>query len=143
MLETYGWSPELQTLFASHADAGLIPGRVIVQQRGSYGIATETGDVRAEISGRLARDAPAGGYPAAGDWVAAEPPIGDGPAIIQHVLARRTAFTRKAPGGGIQVVAANVDVAFLVASLNADLNPRRLERYLPPPGPAGLLRWCF
>ena len=48
------------------------------------------------------------------------------------MLPRRTAFTRKAVGraGEVQVVAANVDVAFLVASLNADLNPRRLERYL-------------
>jgi len=130
LLETYGWSPELQNDFASHASAGLMPGRIVVQHRGLYGLATADGDMRGEISGRLAREAPAGGYPAAGDWVAADPPIGDGPAMIQHVLPRRTAFTRKAPGGGIQVVAANVDVAFLVASLNADLNPRRLERYL-------------
>jgi ribosome biogenesis GTPase len=51
-------------------------------------------------------------------------------ATIHHLLPRRSAFVRKAIGGGAQVVAANVDVAFLVASLNADLNPRRIERYL-------------
>nr|MBA3812403.1 ribosome small subunit-dependent GTPase A [Caulobacteraceae bacterium] len=52
--------------------------------------------------------------------------------VIHQVLPRRTAFTRKAagPGGGVQVVAANVDVAFLTASLGGDPNPRRLERYL-------------
>jgi ribosome biogenesis GTPase / thiamine phosphate phosphatase len=56
----------------------------------------------------------------------------EGTATIHHRLARRGAFVRKAVGGGAvaQVVAANVDVAFLVASLNADLSPRRIERYL-------------
>ncbi len=131
MLETYGWSQALQNDFAAHAAAGLILGRIIIQQRGLYGLATADGEVRAEISGRLARDAVAGGYPTVGDWVAADPASGGGPAIIQHVLPRATAFTRKQAGGNnVQVVAANVDVAFLVASLNADLNPRRLERYL-------------
>jgi ribosome biogenesis GTPase / thiamine phosphate phosphatase len=132
LLETYGWSDALQRAFATHAAAGLVPGRVIVQQRGLYGLATEAGEVRAEISGKLARDAEAGGYPAAGDWVAAQVGAAGGLAIIHHVMPRRTAFVRRAsgPGGGMQVVAANVDVAFLTASLNADLNPRRLERYL-------------
>ncbi len=132
MLETYGWSDALQRHFAPHAADGLIAGRVTLQQRGLYGVITELGELKGEISGKLARDAQAGGYPAAGDWVA----LGaNGPrelAIIHHVLPRRTAFTRKAvgPGGGAQVVAANVDVAFITASLNGDLNPRRLERYL-------------
>ena len=136
-LETYGWNEAFQRDFNlladnTQGDAPLSPGRVILQQRGSYGLATRRGEVRAEISGKLARDAAAGGYPAAGDWVAASLPNSDAPAIIHAVLPRRTAFVRKASGskGGMQVVAANVDVAFLTASLNADLNPRRLERYL-------------
>ncbi len=56
----------------------------------------------------------------------------EGSATIHHLIPRRSAFVRKAIGGGAasQVVAANVDVAFLVTSLNADLNPRRIERYL-------------
>jgi ribosome biogenesis GTPase len=132
LLETYGWSDALQQHFAPHAAAGLIAGRVILQQRGLYGLITELGELRAEISGRLARDAQAGGYPAAGDWVAIAAGAPHALAIIHHVLPRRTAFTRKAagPAGGMQVVAANVDVAFITASLNGDLNPRRLERYL-------------
>lgn len=131
MLEAFGWSDALQRDFAPHADAGLVPGRVMLQHRGQYGLATGTGELRARISGRLAREAPPGGYPAAGDWVAVNADDAGG-ATIHHVLPRRTAFVRKASGsgGGVQVVAANVDVAFLTASLNADLNPRRLERYL-------------
>jgi ribosome biogenesis GTPase len=47
------------------------------------------------------------------------------------VLARKSAFSRRAAGGhSVQIVAANIDVAFLVAALNGDLNVRRLERYL-------------
>ncbi len=132
MLETYGWSDALQHDFAPHAAAGLIAGRVILQQRGLYGLATDLGELRAEISGKLARDAEAGGYPAAGDWVALAAGGAGELAIIHHVLPRRIAFTRKAAGsgGGLQVVAANADVAFITAALNGDLNPRRLERYL-------------
>jgi len=132
LLETYGWSDALEHVFAPHAADGLIAGRVVLQQRGLYGLATDLGELRAEISGKLARDAEAGGYPTAGDWVALAAGEPGELAIIHHVLPRRTAFTRKAAGsgGGLQVVAANVDVAFITASLNGDLNPRRLERYL-------------
>src|SRR5205823_12521081 len=57
---------------------------------------------------------------------------GEGPGTIHAVLPRRSAFTRKAADSvqTVQVVAANVDVVFLVAAMNGDLNGRRLERYL-------------
>ena len=130
MINDYGWSDALQQAFAPHAANGLIPGRVIVQQRGLFTLATDDGDMVAEPGGRFLHQAENGLYPVAGDWVAAAPR--DGRAAIQAVLPRRTAFTRKAAGTGreAQVVAANVDVALLVAALNADFNPRRLERYL-------------
>jgi ribosome biogenesis GTPase len=69
----------------------------------------------------------------AGDWVAAAVRPEEATATIHDVLPRRGAFVRRAVGGGrgaAQVVAANVDVALLVASLNADLSARRIERYL-------------
>ena len=54
--------------------------------------------------------------------------------MVQAVLPRRTKFSRMAAndhGQTIeQVVAANVDVIFLTAGLDGDLNVRRLERYL-------------
>ncbi|MBA3811976.1 MAG: ribosome small subunit-dependent GTPase A, partial [Caulobacteraceae bacterium] len=89
MLKSYGWSDELQRQFTAHAAEGLIPGRVVLQQRGLYGLATDLGEIRAEISGRLARDAPAGGYPAAGDWVAAAAGSVGERAVIHQVLPRR------------------------------------------------------
>ena len=132
MIRSYGWSDALQQTFAPYAARDLVPGRVTVQQRGLYTLVTDLGELTAQISGRLAHDADGGGYPAVGDWVAAAARPGEAAATIHAVLPRRTAFVRKAAHSVVteQVVAANVDVAFLVASMNADLNARRLERYL-------------
>ena len=104
-----------------------------VQQRGAYHLATPAGEMTAQLSGRFAHEALEGDYPVAGDWVAAALRPDEGSATIHAVLPRRSAFTRKAAGPGRptgQVVAANVEMAFLVTSLNADLNARRVERYL-------------
>jgi ribosome biogenesis GTPase len=135
VLISYGWSDTLQQQFLNsathHSAPGLVPARVIVQQRGLYVLGTPHGEANAQLSGRFAHGAAAGDYPVAGDWVAVAPRPAEGSATIHHLLPRRTVFARKAVGrGGGQVVAANVDVAFLVASLNQDLNARRIERYL-------------
>ena len=132
MINQYGWSDALGQLFAPHAALDLVPGRVVVQQRGQYDLITPDGEANAVISGRLAHEADEGGLPVVGDWVARAAPSGDGAAVIHAVLPRRTTFSRKAVGLSqlTQVIAANVDVALLVAALNADFNPRRLERYL-------------
>jgi ribosome biogenesis GTPase / thiamine phosphate phosphatase len=97
-------------------------------------IAGEFGECWAEPSGKLRGSADVDGeaaWPAVGDWVAAEV-VGEERAILHWVLPRRGVFSRKAPGRRVeqQVIAANVDMAFLVAALNMDFSPRRLERYL-------------
>jgi ribosome biogenesis GTPase / thiamine phosphate phosphatase len=133
LIRSFGWSDALQQTFAPYAARDLIPGRVTCQQRGGYDLVTDAGELAAQVSGRLAHEAESGGgYPAVGDWVAAAARPGEGAATIHAVLPRRTSFVRKAAQSvaSEQVVAANVDVAFLVASMNADLNARRLERYL-------------
>jgi ribosome biogenesis GTPase len=132
LIQSYGWSDALRHDFAPFAARDLIPGRIIVQQRGQYGLVTDLGDLTGQVSGKLAHDAGSGGYPAVGDWVAVAARPAEQAATIHAVLPRRTAFIRRAADSIAteQVVAANVDVALLVASMNADLNPRRLERYL-------------
>lgn len=131
-LTDYGWTQALQADFEPFAAQGLIAGRIVVQQRGGYRLATAGGEVDARASGALMKATSDAGRPVAGDWVAVEARPGETTALVHHILPRRTAFIRKASGprGGAQVVAANVDVALLVASLNSDLNLRRLERYL-------------
>ena len=118
--------------FAPHAGAGHTPGRIVVQHRDGYLVATNDGELRARASGRLLHEAEEGGYPAVGDWVALSPALVEGACTIHAVLPRRTAFVRRAADSQrkVQVMAANIDVAFVVTSMNADLNPRRIERYL-------------
>jgi ribosome biogenesis GTPase len=130
LLTTYGWGRGLQQDFAPFAAQDLIPGRVIIQQRGLYRLATEAGEIDAKLSGRFHHQAAEGEHPVTGDWVAAQ--AEGGSALIQGLVPRRTAFVRREAGTAhrLQVVAANVDVALITLSLNGDLNLRRLERYL-------------
>ncbi len=132
MITTYGWSHDLQRTFDSFAAEGLSPARVIVQQRGHYRLVAEHGELDAKLSGRFVHEAAEGGFPVVGDWVAIDPRLHEGAATVHGLVPRLSAFVRRAagPSGASQVVAANVDVALLAASLNADLNLRRLERYL-------------
>ncbi len=125
-IERYGWSTELDEAFAPLRAEGLAPARVVVQQRGRYTVETESGERQAEASGRLRHEAEGGGLPVTGDWVGVRGPR------IEAVLERRTAFVRKAAGEAAvqQVVAANFELAFVVAALPDDVNARRLERYV-------------
>ena len=131
-IEDFGWNDAWAAAFAPHAAHGLAPARVTAHHRGLWRLITRDGEGAGRLSGRFVAEAPEeGGHPVVGDWLAISPPEGDGDAIIHAILPRGTVFGRRAAGGvGIQLVAANVDVAFLVAALNGDLNERRLERYL-------------
>jgi len=132
-LEALGWSDAWAAAHAAHAALGRVPARVVAEDRGSYGLVGETGDLRGSVTGRFrfdAEDDPAA-FPAVGDWVSVEGGL-IGETVIHALLPRRTALVRQAAGlrTEAQVVGANLDVVFVVASLNADLNARRLERYL-------------
>jgi ribosome biogenesis GTPase len=132
LIEQYGWSDLLRQAFAPYARGGSTPGRIVTQQRDGYLVATDEGELRAKASGRLLHEAMAAGHPAVGDWVAVSLNRAERSATIHAVLPRRTAFVRRAADSArtLQVIAANIDVAFVVTSMNADLNPRRIERYL-------------
>ncbi|WP_439595628.1 ribosome small subunit-dependent GTPase A [Falsiroseomonas sp.] len=132
MIEAYGWSESWRAAFAAEARPGHIPGRIIVQRREANLVATDLGILTARLSGRLRHAAREAGYPAAGDWLVLAAKAEEATATIHAVLPRRTAFVRRAADSvqTLQVIAANIDVVFVVTSLNADLNPRRLERFL-------------
>jgi ribosome biogenesis GTPase len=132
LIEQYGWSDTLQQAFEPYARSGYLPGRIIVQQREAHTVVTDVGNLSARLSGRLRHEAREAGHPAAGDWVAVAASAGNGTATIHAILPRRTAFVRRAADSvqTLQVIAANIDVVFIVTSMNADLNPRRLERFL-------------
>ena len=121
-LEALGWSAFFADAFPP--DDELIPARVIARHHGPCELLSEQGPL-----GGVSRD---GVVPAVGDWVAARPLPGERKAVIEAVLPRRSAFSRKEAWLRTeeQVVAANVDTVFLVQALGHDFNVRRLERYL-------------
>jgi ribosome biogenesis GTPase len=112
---------------------GLRIARVTAVDRGRYLVRGEEGEVPAEISGRLSFTAESAfALPAVGDWAAVQYHSSGTAAIIHALLPRRTFLRRKSAGKDVdfQVIAANVDVAFVVQSCDGDFNIRRLERYI-------------
>ena len=132
-LATLGWDDRLSALFEPHAADGVVAGRVAVQHRGAYDVLTELGDLRCDVQGRLVHEAESPAeLPVVGDWVVIATRPAESSGTILAVLPRRTKFSRKTAWQATeeQVLAANIDIIFLVSSLNEDLNLRRLERYL-------------
>ncbi|MGD0630672.1 MAG: ribosome small subunit-dependent GTPase A [Terracidiphilus sp.] len=129
LLQDLGWS----SFFASQLSTGVagIPGRVASANHGRFLVWTETegagfGEVDASVTGSLRKSGAL--WPAVGDWVVLRP---DAP-VIDRVLNRQTKLSRKQPEREIreQVLAANIDVLFIVSGLDRDYNPRRIERFL-------------
>lgn len=128
IIENYGWTPaweEKQTVQG-------LPGRIILAHKGMFRVATNDGEWLAVPSGKFTFTHSKEQHPAVGDWVIVEQMPGEQKAIIHEVLSRSSQFVRKTAGKttDIQLIAVNVDYAFLVMSLNQDFNLRRLERYL-------------
>src|SRR6478672_7284577 len=132
MLQQAGWDEVWEENFADFAGKALSPGRILAQHRHSYSLWTAAGEADAELAGALLYRAEAGGLPVVGDWVAVRQYAPTDVAIITDVLPRKTKFSRKAsgPAGEEQVIAANIDLLFIVCGLDHDYNLRRLERYL-------------
>ena len=141
-LEAWGWDDRWADEFAPFAGGELWPARVIAQHRGAWVVVGEHGETTASPTGRLRHSATAGGLPTVGDWVAcvssangSKAPAVKAPSAkdkIEALLPRRSVVQRRAAGGRVrsQVVAGNVDILFVATSLNGDLNPKRLERYV-------------
>jgi ribosome biogenesis GTPase / thiamine phosphate phosphatase len=118
-----GWASALEQLQEENLNAA----RVAAQHRGEYVTWTADGELRARAAGRLFYEHEVGEpIPAVGDWV------GLRDTTIAAILPRRSAFIRKRAGNSSdeQVLAANVDTAFLLAGLDDDFSLRRLERYI-------------
>lgn len=110
----------------------LIRARITAEHRGSYRALTDDREIDALITGRMSYEA-AGkeDLPTVGDWVRLER-IDDKQGVIREIEPRKSAFIRKVAGleSEAQVVAANVDVVFVVEALDPGPNVRRIERYL-------------
>jgi len=112
---------------------GLGIARISAVDRGSYLIRNETREVPAELAGKFSYqiESPVD-LPCVGDWVTVQYYNDDTEAIIHGVFPRKTFLRRKTAGENVdlQMIAANIDSAFIVQSCHFDFNPRRMDRYL-------------
>jgi len=116
-----------------HHIADVSPARVAAVDKNSYMVRGDRGEAQAELSGKMIFDTQSTlDYPAVGDWVAVQYYNDDTFAIVHDVLKRKTLLSRKTSGKQIshQLIAANIDVALIMQSVDANFNLRRLERYL-------------
>lgn len=110
---------------------GAYPARVTAVHRDRFALVADAGPCFGRVKAAAYRCG-AEEYPTVGDFVAIARDRADD-AVILRTLPRRTVFFRNDPSGAghrAQAIAANIDTVFLLTSLNADLNARRLERYL-------------
>jgi ribosome biogenesis GTPase / thiamine phosphate phosphatase len=129
-LSRLGWQSTHADHFNHEFNPPLEPARVAREDRGRYLVLGEFGDALGQVSGRFRHTS--ADRPAVGDWVAVGLSGTKGRATIHGILPRKTEFARTAAGrtSETQVLAANLDVVFLVTGLDGDFNLRRLERYL-------------
>ncbi|GET34961.1 putative ribosome biogenesis GTPase RsgA [Prolixibacter bellariivorans] len=107
-------------------------GRIVAEHKERYIVRTADGEYEAEITGNMRFTAQGReDFPAVGDWVALTPYDADF-AIIHQILPRSSVLKRQAVShsGEVQIIAANIDYAFLVQAVDRDFNLNRLERYL-------------
>jgi len=123
--------------FQSHVSDLVKEGRDIARisavDRGSYLIRSQNKEVPAELAGKFYFQVESSiDLPCVGDWVTVQYHNNDTAAIIYEVFPRKTFLRRKCAGEKVdfQMIAANIDVAFIVQSCHFDFNVRRMDRYL-------------
>ncbi len=132
-LDELGWDAFFQQQFARVGQEGLAPARIVREGQHIYVARNEEGDWLAEVTGEFRYHAgDRSAFPVTGDWVGLVARPAEGRATIRLRLDRRTTLSRKVVGSLTeeQVIAANVDVVFLVNGLDGgrNFNLRRLER---------------
>ncbi len=107
--------------------------RITAVDKDNYLVRNETGEVLAELTGRLMFSAESSiDFPTVGDWAFVQYYNSNTFAIIEDLLPRKSVLRRKASGKKVdyQMIASNIDVAFIMQSCDFNFNLRRLERYL-------------
>lgn len=133
-LDQLGWNPYFERAFAPFVATGVhLRGRVSVEDRQAFVLLTERGTVTATLPRKLAFQADSNvDLPKVGDWVVWQQIPEEDRGQITQVLTRRTWLARKVAGEKThpQILAANLDTAFIVQALDRTFNPRRIERFL-------------
>jgi ribosome biogenesis GTPase len=132
-LKDLGFDQWFQAYVSGLLQEGRGIARISAVDRGSYLIRNERGEIPAELAGKFyfQVESPVD-LPCVGDWVTVQYHSDDGAGIIHGVFPRKTFLRRKSAGEKVdfQMIAANIDIAFIVQSCHFDFNVRRIDRYL-------------
>lgn len=131
-LENIGYNEDLEHFKIENGLDSFLIGRVISEHKERYIVKTETKEFNSEILGNLRFTAQnRSDFPAVGDWVAISEFEND-KAIIHKVFPRKSILERQTVGkkGEKQIIATNIDFAFIIQSVNRDFSINRFERYL-------------
>lgn len=132
-LNSLGWNNFFNDSFKNFDKERYTRGRISAENKTNYLVFTESGEIIGEVSGRyLFETERQSDLPKVGDWVVITLFNNNELAVIHQTLPRRTKLSRKSTDKKIdeQIIAANVDLAFIVQSLDDNFNINRLERYL-------------
>ncbi len=132
-LSDLGFDQWFQSQVSDLRQEGRDIARISAVDRGAYLIRNQTKEVPAELAGKFYFQLESSiDLPCVGDWVAVQYHNNDTEAIIYEVFPRKTFLRRKFAGEKVdfQMIAANIDVAFIVQSCHFDFNVRRMDRYL-------------
>lgn len=136
-LEDWGWSPFFAERFMPWNNSGYLPARVIRGEKNYFRVWSLQGEMIVRFAGKVRHKADGrADLPVVGDWVVIKPQP-DQRGTIHALLERKSSFSRNLPGTRKgkerveqQVIAANIDLVFVVSGLDRDFNLRRIERYL-------------
>jgi len=132
-LKELGFDQWFEKKYKESAQEGFVPARVTEVNKNNYSVRTETADLYSEAAGKfLFKSESSLEMPASGDWVLVQSFEEDNLAIIHDILPRKSLLKRKDPGKNLeyQLIAANIDYAFIMQSADANFNINRLERYI-------------
>ena len=130
-LKDLGYSDYFENNSSSVSQKDIMPARIISEHKGLYVLRNEVHEFSAKITGKMMFTASSReDYPAVGDWVLTKKSDKNS-YVIQEILPRRTLLQRKSIGDfDSQIIASNIDVAFIVQSIVRDYSLNRIERYL-------------
>lgn len=136
-LEDLGWDGFFESKKAEFVLGDFSFARVIAEHRGAYKVKNEKGEFLAKITGKQIHNAKTReDYPAVGDWVAIAE-LNSEQVVIQAIFPRKSVIKRRygdknrtGEKKDVQVIAANIDAAFVVESVGRDFSVNRYERYL-------------
>jgi len=129
-LAQFGWDDAWRDAWQQLALSGVVPARVVADFGTSVKVVTPI-RLTAELSGKLAHNTDREYLPKVGDWVAVRLSDNNN-AVVEDVLTRQSEIARKVAGKQTakQVIAANVDIAFVLLALDSDFSVERLKRFL-------------